>query len=175
MEIFKINSGRTGRPTPEIIGALLLVLGIFFLFTACKSDGNSSENPTETAVLPVIEPTLSETSIETSDPSTAHERRKGIPIANKNGTTGGNSNILNETSEGTAGINKDLTYLFSELEMTSEQIYDLKNAMESYQENLAGSSSDDRVNSMQVEKEKHLKNILSDKQFKKYRSMQSKN
>lgn len=168
-------SSVSGKSISVNVAVLVLVMiGVLFL-AACKSDSKNSEDSAEPIETQNIETMTTKENMDTTAPITYNEKIKDVPNATKNGVTGGNANIKYQTTVGSSGDWADPTQLYSDLEMTSRQIDEFQNAMHAYQKTLGGSNLDKSAGSIDVERAKHLKNILSDDQFEKFESINSNN
>jgi len=149
----------------------ILLLGVFVLFASCKTEQKKTMEMPDTEKTHALD--AQERHFDTDGTATENLRKKRIEISNAttNGTTGGNSNIFNETTETAVVSGASISAMYDQLKMTPSQIEAYENAMLDYQKNLGGASHDSPDNSLTKEIEKQLKSILSEEQLKTYNAL----
>ncbi len=173
MKNWDLISGASSKFISENVALLLSVMvGVLFLM-ACKSESKDLEGSEETIDTQKTENMATKENTDTAASITYTEKIKDIPNATTNGATGGNVNMNYQTTQGSSEDWANLTQLYTDLEMSSQQIDQFQNAMHKYQKRLGGSSSNKVTRSLGAERTKQLKDILSDEQFKKFQSIRS--
>tara|TARA_R110000764_G_scaffold14550_12_gene41480 strand:- start:698 stop:1165 length:468 start_codon:yes stop_codon:yes gene_type:complete len=90
-----------------------------------------------------------------------------------NGSTGAMSNSMAKTN--TKSTSKENSQMFKALEMSEEQVTTYNTAMNQFKTKQANMPSGEMLGSIESERTRQLKNILSSAQFAKYEKWQADN
>ncbi|MUH38322.1 hypothetical protein D9O36_20935 [Zobellia amurskyensis] len=158
----------------------IAVLAIFL--TSCKStkkSTNINENNNDISAQQKTSTIL--TSKENS--SVDSEEVPGGVAAQVNGSTGamnnvqastGNGNVTNSLRTNSSSSSMD-NQMFTDLGMTDEQISAYKTAIEKFNSKKRNMANGDMLGSVESERSRQMKAILSDDQFTKFQNWEAKN
>lgn len=115
---------------------------------------------------------------ESSTPSsnknmTASENASGGILDQTNGSSGAMNNVQTFGENNTSSFDYDEMY--SELEMTDDQISSFRAAMKDFQNKQVNTANGEMMGSIESERTRQLENILSEVQMVKYEKWQADN
>lgn len=155
--------------------ALLSVLA--FTLIACSGTKNTTKNNTEMDKATVSDNTKMEhadgTPERAHDGTTVPGNTTGGIAGQTNGSTGAMNNL--QAVGGAKSHSFDYEQMYTDLEMTDEQIRSFRSAMEDFQEKQVNMPNGEMLGSIESERTRQLKDILSSEQFKKYSQWQADN
>lgn len=93
-----------------------------------------------------------------------------------NGSGGGNSNVnINDATKTPVTKKMDNTQMYTELQMTNDQIQSFENAMKDFTTRQKNTASGDMMGTISDEKDRQLENILSEEQYSAYETWKKDN
>lgn len=148
-----------------LAGCILLALT-----TSCgasKIDADTTINPERNQ----NQETVANAEMNSTTPESDTRSSNTNAINTANGTTGGNANIYAGVSE-TGYDSNDYDEIYESLNMTSDQIRTFEIAMKEFREKKRNSANGEMMGTLENEKERQLKNILTEDQLTLYENYQ---
>lgn len=111
---------------------------------------------------------------ETATETTAMIENASGDMANRaNGSSGAMNNV--QATDDTYNTSPDYGDMFTELEMTDDQIDSFRSAMEDFKNKQQNTPNGEMLGSMESERTRQLETILSEDQFSKYQKWEADN
>ncbi|MFS4418264.1 hypothetical protein [Maribacter sp. 2307ULW6-5] len=152
------------------LSQLLPLLMVISLLGACQSGdkkGNRASSSKET--VPEVKNRGSKEGTVDEDMAPAHARRKHIPNITGNGTTGGNMNILNETTDSRPQGKPSLATRKDALNLSPEQEREIQNALNKLASRAGAGTPGRAQKTVDKQKDSVYKLFLTAKQWETYR------
>ncbi|WP_282113106.1 hypothetical protein [Maribacter stanieri] len=150
---------------------ILATLVLTVVLASCSGTKKTTSNTEKADTVVSAEKENTENSNTTSQVSKA-STQPSIAIQT-NGSTGAMSNSMAKTN--TKSTSKENSQMFKALEMSEEQVTTYNAAMNQFKTKQANMPSGEMLGSIESERTRQLKNILSSAQFAKYEKWQADN
>lgn len=150
---------------------ILATLVLTVVLASCSGTKKTTSNTEKTDTVVSAEKENTENSNTTSQVSNA-STQPNIAVQT-NGSTGAMSNSMAKTN--TKSTSKENSQMFKALEMSEEQVTTYNAAMNQFKTKQANMPSGEMLGSIESERTRQLKNILSSAQFAKYEKWQADN
>ena len=150
---------------------ILATLVLTVVLASCSGTKKTTSNTEKTDTVVSAEKENTENSNTTSQVSKA-SIQPNIAVQT-NGSTGAMSNSMAKTN--TKSTSKENSQMFKALEMSEEQVTTYNAAMNQFKTKQANMPSGEMLGSIESERTRQLKNILSSAQFAKYEIWQADN
>lgn len=150
---------------------ILATLVLTVVLASCSGTKKTTSNTEKTDTVVSAEKENTENSNTTSQVSKA-SIQPNISVQT-NGSTGAMSNSMAKTN--TKSTSKENSQMFKALEMSEEQVTTYNAAMNQFKTKQANMPSGEMLGSIESERTRQLKNILSSAQFAKYEKWQADN
>ena len=150
---------------------ILATLVLTVVLASCSGTKKTTSNTEKVDTVVSAEKENTENSNTTSQVSKA-SIQPNIAVQT-NGSTGAMSNSMAKTN--TKSTSKENSQMFKALEMSEEQVTTYNAAMNQFKTKQANMPSGEMLGSIESERTRQLKNILSSAQFAKYEKWQADN
>ncbi len=121
------------------------------------------------------ERTSSETIADTSPNKSVENAKSTNIVEGANGSTGANVNVNSASLKAPTSSEEDLSKMYEELKMTTDQINQLERAMDNFISKQRNSPNGKMMGTVASERQRQLKQILSDEQYAAYEKWKSRN
>ncbi|WP_086478315.1 hypothetical protein [Arenibacter amylolyticus] len=121
------------------------------------------------------ERTSSETISDTSPKKSEENANSTNIVEGANGSTGANVNVNSASLKAPTNSEEDLSKMYEELKMTTDQINQLERAMDNFISKQRNSPNGKMMGTVASERQRQLKQILSDEQYAAYEKWKSRN
>ena len=142
----------------------LVITSLALVLISCSGTKKLSSTPKETTV---ASEQRNNTSNSQQNTVTASELQTGGVVNRTNGSSGAMNNV--QTFGENAGSSAfDYEGMYTKLEMTDDQISSFRDSMKNFQKRRANKPNGDMMGTIEGERTKQLKNILTKQQFTAY-------
>lgn len=121
------------------------------------------------------EPTSAETIADTAPKKSVENANSTNIVEGANGSTGANVNVNSASLKAPTNSEEDLSKMYEELKMTTVQINQLERAMDNFISKQRNSPNGKMMGTVASERQRQLKQILSDEQYAAYEKWKNRN
>ncbi|GGW45405.1 hypothetical protein [Arenibacter certesii] len=157
----------------------VLVLGISFALMAqigCKSSkATQNAQKKESMNMATTKGSQAAQSSKASEKEVVEEDNTTNLVQGYNGSTGSNVNVNSASLEVPITTKEDFAKMYTELNMTDNQIKRLESAIKEFEDKQRNAPNGKMMGTISSERERQLKQILSDEQYSSYEQWKKNN